>query len=483
MSRLLVGPFNRVEGDLEISLDIADGRVREARINAPLFRGFESLLVGRAPLDALVIVPRICGICSVSQSMAAAAALGDACGAVAPPNGERALNLMHAIENLADHFAHFYLFFMPDFAREHYASRPWFSAAAARFKAQAGSAAREIPAVRANFLRCLGYLAGKWPHSLAIYPGGSSRAVKPAERLRLLALLREFRGFLENVSLGDRLENFAALDSLEALAQWRAAGRGKRGDLGHFLEIAADLKLETLGRAGDHFLSFGAYREGASPVFARGHWHRQVVHALDPAGITEDHSHAWLAGGETALPPDRGTTQPVLEKPEAYSWCKAPRLYGSVVETGALARQLIDGHPLARALVDESGGNVRNRVLARWLEMARLLPMIEAWLAQLQPGEPYYQVAELPKTAQGIGLVEAARGSLGHWISIEEGRLAHYQIIAPTTWNFSPRDRSGQPGAAERALAGTPVGAGELTPVAVQHVVRSFDPCMVCTVH
>jgi hydrogenase large subunit len=79
--------------------------------------------------------------------------------------------------------------------------------------------------------------------------------------------------------------------------------------------------------------------------------------------------------------------------------------------------------------------------------------------------------------------VEAARGSLGHWIGIEGGKLSHYQIIAPTTWNFSPRDQRGQAGAAEQALAGTRVGEGETTPIAVQHIVRSFDPCMVCTVH
>ena len=81
------------------------------------------------------------------------------------------------------------------------------------------------------------------------------------------------------------------------------------------------------------------------------------------------------------------------------------------------------------------------------------------------------------------GLCEAARGSLGHWLSIRGGRIARYQIIAPTSWNFSPRDRDGVPGALEAALAGAPVQDGETTPVAVQHIVRSFDPCMVCTVH
>ncbi|MBL4558192.1 MAG: nickel-dependent hydrogenase large subunit [Rhodobacteraceae bacterium] len=80
-------------------------------------------------------------------------------------------------------------------------------------------------------------------------------------------------------------------------------------------------------------------------------------------------------------------------------------------------------------------------------------------------------------------LVEAARGALGHWLRVEGGRIAAYQIVAPTTWNFSPRDAAGQPGPLEAALEGAPVGAGETTPIAVQHIVRSFDPCMVCTVH
>jgi hydrogenase large subunit len=89
----------------------------------------------------------------------------------------------------------------------------------------------------------------------------------------------------------------------------------------------------------------------------------------------------------------------------------------------------------------------------------------------------------LPDHADAYGLCEAARGSLGHWLSIREGRIANYQIIAPTSWNFSPRDRQGTPGALEAALVGAPVAEGDKTPVAVQHIVRSFDPCMVCTVH
>ena len=61
--RIVVGPFNRVEGDLEVTLDIDDGRVAAAYVNAPLYRGFEQILAGKDPRDALVIAPRICGIC------------------------------------------------------------------------------------------------------------------------------------------------------------------------------------------------------------------------------------------------------------------------------------------------------------------------------------------------------------------------------------------------------------------------------------
>jgi hydrogenase large subunit len=92
----------------------------------------------------------------------------------------------------------------------------------------------------------------------------------------------------------------------------------------------------------------------------------------------------------------------------------------------------------------------------------------------------------MPEQAQGVGLSEAARGALGHWLRIENGRIAHYQIVAPTSWNFSPRDATGRPGALEAALVGAAIDSaadGRGQSVAVQHIVRSFDPCMVCTVH
>ncbi|WP_243404096.1 nickel-dependent hydrogenase large subunit [Zavarzinia aquatilis] len=473
--RLIVGPFNRVEGDLEVQLDVEGGRVRSARVNSPLFRGFERILEGRAPLDALVIVPRICGICSVSQSHAAATALADLAGVTPPPNGTLAADLMLAAENAGDHLTHFHLFFMPDFARAAYAGRPWFGVVAERFKAAAGSAVREAVEARTGLFRLFGIMGGKWPHTLTLQPGGVARALDARDKVRLAAIIESFRRFLETKVYGAPLEAVAELSSLNALERWRDGGPA--GHFRLFLEISADLGLDTLGRSWDRFLSYG------NALQPRGIWQGAGIAPLDPGAIAEDHSFARMADRERRHHPFDGSTVPDGADEAGYTWCKAPRLGGLPFETGALARQLIGGHPLAAALVAAGGGTVFSRVVGRLLELARICIAMGQWVRALDVKGDWYVDAPLPDEGAAMGLTEAARGALGHWLRVEGGRIASYQIIAPTTWNFSPRDSDGVPGPLEKALEGTAVEPGERAPVAVQHVVRSFDPCMVCTVH
>lgn len=470
---LLVGPFNRVEGDLEVRLTVRDGQVAAAHVNAPLFRGFEVMLLGKDPRDALTLVPRICGICSISQSAAAARALAAAQGLEPSPEGEAVAALIHAVENACDHLSHFHLFFMPDFARPAYAGRGWHGRAVDRFAAMTGRAARAAVAARAEVMHILGLMAGKWPHTLAIQPGGVARTPTARDRVRILASLRAFRGWLETEMYGGRLEDFAAIASVEELMRWRG------GDVGLFLEIAEDCGLAGLGAGAGHYLSFGAYPLGNEHIFASGRW-QDGLRPLDPGGIVEDTAHAWMLGGPAH--PYAGDTRPD-ERMAApgYSWCKAPRLEGVPWETGALARQVVDGHPLALDLARRGG--VLARVAGRLVELARLVGVMERLAGAIRPEARFLVDGPMPPEGRGAGLVEAARGALGHWLRIERGRIAGYQIIAPTTWNFSPRDAGGVPGPLEAALVGVPVGEGEAVPVAVQHVVRSFDPCMVCTVH
>jgi uptake hydrogenase large subunit len=502
--RLIVGPFNRVEGDLEVRLEIDGDRVRSAQVVSPMYRGFEPMLHGRDPMDALVIVPRICGICSVSQSLAAARALAAVAGVQPPPNGALAFNLMAATENVADHLTHFYLFFMADFTREIYAARPWFAEARRRFAPQGGEQVRAAVAARQRWLEIMGLLGGRWPHTHSLAVGGSSRAIEAAERLRLLAKVHELRRFLERELLGGPLDSFLELPHEAALQAW--ADAGSAGDLRLYLRIAADTALARLGLGPGPCLSYGAFADvsALAPATladwpagvwcaARGRLDAAAEGPAEPAlptlqplqlhTLTEDATHAWLVDDGPPRHPRDGLTRPQADKASAYTWNKAPRLAGQVAETGAVARQLCAGQPLIVDLARRHGVGVHVRVMARLVELLRLLPVMEAALKALVPHEPFAVPVVLPSDGEGCGLNEAARGALGHWLRVEAGRIAQYQIVAPTTWNFSPRDAAGVPGPLEQALVDAPVLPGETTPVAVQHIVRSFDPCMVCTVH
>jgi len=483
VSRVVVGPFNRVEGDLEVTLDIEDGRVVEARVSVPLYRGFEQILVGRPVDDALVIAPRICGICSVSQSLAASAAIAAFSGVTAARNGALAAALAHGAENVADHLSHFYLFFMPDFARDDYAEAAWWGAVEPRFRAVRGTAGNDFLKVRARLLEIMGLVAGKWPHSLAFRPGGTTRALDLGEKTRARGILADVRRFAEGPLFGAPLEAIAELSSLADLDRLEASGGS---DFAAFLRLARAVDLWSLGPGPGTVMSFGAYPgvepEGAA-LFASGvvevaSGHRST---LDVERIVEDPARAWLVG--EAAPPARGTTTPDIDRPEAYSWAKAPRYDGRTVEVGALARQIVDGTALARALIAGGTTGVAARVVARLVEVARVLLAMERWVGAFEKGAPFCVEGGMPTDGSGVGLVEAARGSLGHWTTVRGGRITRYQIVAPTTWNFSPRDGAGVAGPLERALEGLDVGSLGAKAPTIQHVVRSFDPCMVCTAH
>jgi hydrogenase large subunit len=186
--------------------------------------------------------------------------------------------------------------------------------------------------------------------------------------------------------------------------------------------------------------------------------------------------------GKTAHPYE-GMTTPDADMADGYSWCKAPRLGGAVAEVGAIARQVVARNPLALSLLKDHRASVFARVVARMIEMAQLSQWMQQWVEAINPGDAFMKQGHFAANIRAEGLTEAARGALGHWLKLEDGKIATYQIIAPTTWNFSPKDASGQGGACEQALMGATARDGEITPVNVQHIVRSFDPCMVCTVH
>jgi hydrogenase large subunit len=93
-----------------------------------------------------------------------------------------------------------------------------------------------------------------------------------------------------------------------------------------------------------------------------------------------------------------------------------------------------------------------------------------------------WEPSSWPAEAKGVGLTEAPRGALAHWIVIKDGKIANYQLVVPSTWNASPRDPKGQRSAYEAALIGTPIHNPD-QPLEILRTIHSFDPCLACAVH
>ena len=241
------------------------------------------------------------------------------------------------------------------------------------------------------------------------------------------------------------------------------------------------------------------------------------VDLADAGGVQEEISHSWYEypEGKTSLHPWDGVTTAKytgpkppfkeLDEKKAYTWLKAPRWKGNAMEVGPLARMLVgfaSGKPEFKEVVTEAltrlgvpatalfstlgrtaARGLETRLAVRWLkeEYERLVSNLKAGdyaTANTEKWDP----STWPKEAKGFGFTEAPRGALGHWVKIEDAKIASYQIVVPSTWNASPRDAKGQPGAYEAALIGTPM-ADPKRPVEILRTIHSFDPCLACASH
>jgi hydrogenase large subunit len=247
-----------------------------------------------------------------------------------------------------------------------------------------------------------------------------------------------------------------------------------------------------------------------------------TVHDLDlkdPQGIQEFVAHSWYdysSGKASGLHPWSGETELNYTGPEppyehldvedSYSWLKSPRWNGKAVEVGPLARVLMlyaTGNDMAQSLVNqtlqtldapvEALFSTLGRTAARTLEAAILAEAMQTWLdsliANIKAGdtrtfnEELWEPKSWPKSCQGVGVMEAPRGALSHWVVIEDGKIDNYQAVVPSTWNAGPRDANGQPGAYEAALEDRHEMIDPEQPLEILRTIHSFDPCIACAVH
>lgn len=322
-----------------------------------------------------------------------------------------------------------------------------------------------------------------------------------AERLAYVhQLLIQAKEFVEQVYIPDLLA------VAPYYLDWGAIG----GGLGNFLSYG-DLSTTSYREPGNYRFPAGAIlNKDISKVFE--------VDLRKDNEVQEFISHSWYdyAGGDgVGLHPWKGETklhytgpQPPFEHldiNEKYSYLKTPRWKGHAMEVGPLARVLVgyaSGREDFREVVDSTLSKLKvpvtalfstlGRTAARGLETVLVsqwvLEFYDQLITNIRNGDTRMASTEKfapetwPASAMGVGHTEAPRGALAHWIVIENQKIANYQLVVPSTWNASPRDKEGNPSAYEAALKDTPV-ADPAKPLEILRTVHSFDPCLACAVH
>lgn len=495
MGKIVIDPITRIEGHLKMEAVVENGTVKEARSSGTLFRGLELILRGRDPRDAARITQRICGVCPTAHATASCLALDDAFGIEEiPANGRIIRNLISGANFIQSHTLHFYHLAALDYVDPTkladyegkdpvlrsitaFIGRGELGPFAPRYEGdyrlpddvnlQAAAHYIEALEIRRKAHEMLAIFGGKMPHNVGVVPGGVTRGPTVHTITTFLWHLNEIRDFIDSAYIPDVL----------ALAE----------SYPDYLEI---------GVGCGKLLAYGALDQGGKNLFKRGVVSADLkVMELDPSRISEDVKHSWYADSCGGRQPKEGETLPEWGKEGAYSWLKSPRYGGEVHEVGPLARVLVNyakGDPKVKELVDfalrelkatpKALFSVLGRHLARALDCKLVADAMAEWVLELKPGEPAYVEYALPEEGSGVGLTDAPRGALGHWVEIKEGKIANYQCVVPTTWNASPRDDKDQAGPIEQAIEGTRI-RDEENPFEIVRIVRSFDPCLACAVH
>lgn len=541
--RTIIDPITRIEGHLRVEVEVNGGKVTEALSSGTLFRGFEIIVKNRDPRDAGLFTQRICGVCTHVHYDASIRAVENAIKVLPPRNARIVRNLIKAAQYIQDHIIHFYILHGLDWidvtqvlkadpakAEElamsvgstYNAGRSRFSAVKKKVEnlvksGQLGPFANgywghpeyKVPPegvllIVSHYLDALevqrlggqimAILGGKEPHTQGLVVGGVTcvRDILDPQRLgEVLFRFKKLKDFVETAYIPDLL----------------LAGK-----------IYKEYGLKNIGAGHKNYLAYGDFplsddfdRKNMlfpSGVILNGDLSKLIP--FDPEKITEHVKHSWYKYPDEnkGLHPKDGITEPYYtglnpdgscKENDKYSWVKAPRYDDKPMEVGPLARVLV-----AYASGNKEIQNIVNGVLkslelpasalfstlgrtgARGIETLYIANNVEKWINELvenlKKNDETYTPYELPKEAYGFGLIEAPRGALGHWVSIKNYKIEHYQCIVPSTWNFSPKDAKGQRGACEQSLIGTPCYSSE-KPLEVLRTVHSFDPCLACAIH
>lgn len=472
--KIAIDPVTRIEGHLKAEVVVKDGKVTDAWLSGGMYRGFENILVGRDPRDAAQLTQRLCGVCPTAHSTASTRALDDAFGVKLTTNGRVTKNLIFGANYLQSHILHFYHLAALDFVRGPGKAPfvPRFEHPDLRLDEKTNKVAVD-QYVKALEIRricheMVALFGGKMPHVSGQVVGGATEIPTKEKLAEYASRFKQVQKFIEETYVPTVYLIGSVYKDLFKI------GGGYKNAMAYGVFPMDDAESEYL-------LKPGVYIDGKDQPF-------------DQKLIKEYTKYAWYTDECSDLHPSEGKTIPDVHKKDAYSFCKASRYNGAAVEVGPLARMWIHNPELSpmgqkqlkdlfgieakmfRDLGEDMAFSLMGRHVARAEEAYMVANAIQdAWLKEVQPGEETYVQSEIPESAEGLGLTEAPRGSLLHYINIKDSVTANYQMIPATLWNSTPRDDKGHRGTIEEALVGTPVPDPK-NPVDISRIIRSFDP-------
>ncbi|MDD5406350.1 MAG: nickel-dependent hydrogenase large subunit [Sulfurovaceae bacterium] len=421
--------IEKIEGEAELEFDFQNGLVNDVNIIFPLYRGIEDILRDREARDALVIAPRVCGICNHAHLIAGVRAIEDGLkkAGININLTSKAISLREftlSCEIIQSHIKWIYLVALPQLSILN-RIKPLDS-----YLAKASWSSNTV-------VKAMSIFSGQWPHNSYAIPGGVSCDPTYEEIIHAETLLDETIRFMEQEFLGINIEAYMKNQELSE----------SKGDIATIWNLINKQNIQSKGKSHNRFIAFGEHE-----IFKAGEYSQNRTNEID--------------------------TSLVKEHEQPNSKAKSVTYNSLCYEVGPLARAMLAKNNRIMSLYNIHKDSNLIRIYARIDEMINLLLYAKKLLANLHPKELSCTLSKFPKgfSTKGIGAVEAARGSLIHETVIRDGKIENYTIITPTQWNLSP-GTSKESGIAIEAMKGSS-SAEEAS-----FVFRIFDICSACTTH
>lgn len=415
--------IEKIEGEAKLDFSFKDGKIDFVDVKFMSTRNIENILKGKRAFDALVINPRVCGICGHAHLIATVQALESCYKDLQLSNKAKIIReLTLNFELIQNHFKWFYLTMLPFF----------------------GHSQQILKATHPSQLmgKAIALFGGQYPHTSYAVVGGVVCEITQMDIVKCDSYISQTLKFVEQNLVSIDSKSFLEARDSDLLLEYE-------GDLPSILREIKNDSILKHAKSYDRFISFGE-----SSFFKKGKsLKNRVSHNI--------------------------SLQDVKESDIVSSFAKSVSFKDKHYEVGPLARAMVNKTPLIVDAHKKHGDSVFSRILARVYEISTLLNHSKILLENLDLAEPSYiepqlDISKLSST--GYSAVEAARGALIHKVEIEEGIIKNYEIITPTQWNLSGGSRE-NPGISQKAMIGlSDIKTAEL-------VFKSFDVCSVCTTH